>query len=527
MTADDLELCYLSVAEASARIARGELSPVALTEAVFVRIEATEPQINAYVRLMRSSALAEAGAAAERARGGARIGPLDGIPVAVKDLYDTAGVVTAAGTALYRERVPAEDATAVRRLREAGAVIVGKTNTHELAMGGTTNNKTYGPTRNPWDPARVPGGSSGGSGAALAAGSALAALGSDTGGSIRIPAAFCGVTGHKPTYGLVGRGGVVPLSLTLDHAGPMARSAEDCALLLEALAGPDPRDLDSAGRDAEAYAAAAEPGLAGLRLAVIPSLVEGSERAVAANFERSLGVLGDLGAEIGVVEPLAGYERDWRGAIRAIIGAEAASYVRAALATRPDAIAEPMRGRLQAGLELRAADYAEALEVRKQFEWRYEQALSGVDGYLVPTAPIVAEPIADDPETEAPPEPKFRNTFVFDCTRQPAVSVPNGFDADGLPTALMIAGGKFEDALVLRVARAVPSRDRLPRAAPGARGRCVAGPAAAARAARRCARPPRALARPPCATRPLATCGRAASAPAARAPRCRHRRKPW
>ena len=470
MTADELELCYLTVAEASARIARGELSPVALLEAVYARIEATEPQINAYVRLMRSSALAEAGAAEERARSGERLGPLDGVPVAVKDLYDTAGVVTAAGTALYRERVPAEDATAVRRLREAGAVIVGKTNTHELAMGGTTNNLTYGPTRNPWNPARVPGGSSGGSGAALAAGSALAALGSDTGGSIRIPAAFCGVTGHKPTYGLVGRGGVVPLSLTLDHAGPMARSAEDCALLLEALAGPDPRDLDSAGRDAEAYAAAAEPGLAGLRLAVVPSLVEGSEGAVVANFERSLAVLRELGAEIGAVEPLAGYERDWRGAIRAIIGAEAASYLRAALATRPDAIAEPVRSRLQDGLELPAADYAEALEVRKQLEWRYEQALSGVDAYLVPTSPIVAEPIADDPETEVPPESKFRNSFVFDCTRQPAVSVPNGFDADGLPTALMIAGRKFEDALVLRVARAYQAATDFHRQRPALAG---------------------------------------------------------
>ncbi len=469
MSADELELCYLSVADASARIAGGELSPVRLAEAVFARIEATEPQINAYVRLMRASALDEAAAAEARAQRGERLGPLDGIPVAVKDLYDTAGVVTAAGTALYRERVPAEDATAVRLLREAGAVIVGKTNTHELAMGGTTNNRTYGPTRNPWDPARVPGGSSGGSGAALAVGSALAALGSDTGGSIRIPAAFCGVTGHKPTFGLVGRGGVVPLSLTLDHAGPMARSAEDCALLLEALAGPDPRDLDSAGRDAEAYAAP-EPDIAGLRLAVIPSLVEGSEPAVAANFERSLTVLRELGAEIGVVEPLAGYERDWRGALRAIISAEAASYLREALATRPEAIAEPMRGRLLAGLELRAADYAEALEVRKQVAWRYEQALSGIDAYLVPTSPIVAEPIADDPETEAPPASKFRNTFVFDCTRQPAVSVPNGLDADGLPTALMIAGRTFEDTLVLRIARAYPAATNFHRQRPALAG---------------------------------------------------------
>ncbi len=201
----DFDLSYLSIAEASGRIEAQELSPVALTEAVFARIAATDAQVHAYVRLMPRTALDEARAAEGRARSGARLGPLDGIPIAVKDLFDTAGVVTAAGTGAYSERVPAADATAVRRLREAGAVVLGKTNTHELAMGGTTNNLHFGATRNPWDLRRVPGGSSGGSGAALAAGQALGALGTDTGGSIRIPASFCGVTGHKPTYGLVGR----------------------------------------------------------------------------------------------------------------------------------------------------------------------------------------------------------------------------------------------------------------------------------------------------------------------------------
>ena len=222
------------------------VSPVVLAEAAFARIEATDGRVNAFVRLMRASALEEADAAEERALAGRRKGALDGIPIAVKDLFDTAGVVTAAGTSAFRERVPRADANAVKRLRDAGAVIIGKTNTHELALGGTTNNVHYGPTRNPWRLDRVPGGSSGGSGAALAAGQTLGALGTDTGGSIRIPAAFCGVTGHKPSYGLVGRGGVVPLALTLDHAGPMARTALDCALMLEILAGHDQRDAGSA-----------------------------------------------------------------------------------------------------------------------------------------------------------------------------------------------------------------------------------------------------------------------------------------
>ena len=452
----DLELCYLTIAEAHRRIAAGDLSPVALAEAVFERIDETEDRLNSYVRLMRGSALEEARASEARARDGSLRGPLDGIPIGVKDLYDTAGVVTAAGTAAFSERVPTEDATAVRLLREAGAVILGKTNTHELAMGGTTNNIHYGATHNPWHLDRVPGGSSGGSGAALAAGQCLGALGTDTGGSIRIPAAFCGITGHKPTYGLVGRGGVVPLSLTLDHAGPMARTAEDCALMLTAIAGPDSRDLDSAMRDGEDYAAPIEEGLAGLRLARIPSLEEGCAPAVLTNFERSVAVIEGLGVEIAVAEPLAGVSDDWRGIVGAIIGGEAAAYIEDVLRRRPQAIGEPTRSRLEAALEAKAAPYVQALELRKLVEQRYEAALlEGAFGaYLLPTSPIVAEQIAEAATEEQPMTTKFRNTSVFDQSHQPSISVANGFDADGLPTGLMISAALFNDAMALRVAHA-------------------------------------------------------------------------
>ena len=308
----DGDLGYITIAQASAEIEANKLSPVALTEGLFARIAETDGRINAFVRLMRESALEEAAAAELRAQAGERRGPLDGVGIAVKDLYDTAGVVTSGGSGAFRERVPDSDSTCVRKLREAGAVILGKTNTHELAYGGTTNNVHYGATHNPWKLERVPGGSSGGSGAALAAGQALGALGSDTGGSIRIPAAFCGISGHKPSYGLVGRGGVIPLSLTLDHAGPMARTAEDCALMLSAIAGPDERDLDSAMRDGEDYAATLNAGVDGLRLAVIPSLVEGSTDDVLGNFEGSLDVLRGLGATIDRCEPMAGLG-EWRG----------------------------------------------------------------------------------------------------------------------------------------------------------------------------------------------------------------------
>ena len=236
---DNADLCYLSIAEASALFDAGKLSPVELTQALFDRIEATDGAVHSYVRLMKRSALEEAAASEARAKAGKRLGPLDGIPIRVKDLFDTAGVVSTAGLGIYRERVPSADSTCVRLLREAGAIMLGKANTHEMAWGGTTNNAFYGATHNPWDLERVPAGSSGGSGAALAAGQCLGALGTDTAGSIRMPAAFCGITGHKPTFGLVGRTGVHPLSPTLDHPGPMTRSALDAALMLDVLAAFD------------------------------------------------------------------------------------------------------------------------------------------------------------------------------------------------------------------------------------------------------------------------------------------------
>ena len=440
-----------SIAEASRQIDAGNCSPLDLLDAALVRIEETDADLNSFVRLMVDSARAEAAAATIRAEGGHRRGPLDGIPIAVKDLYDTAGVITAGGTAAYNERVPSQDATAVRMLREAGAVIVGKTNTHELALGGTTNNAHYGPTRNPWNLGHVPGGSSGGSGSAVAAGQALGALGSDTGGSIRIPAAFCSITGHKPTYGLVGRGGVLPLSLTLDHAGPMARTAEDCAIMLAAIAGPDPRDHDSANRDAEDYADGIDRGIQGMRFAIIPSLLEGCDDPVLQNFERSLEVLRELGAAIERREPIQG-EDNWRARVGAIILAEAGTYNETAL--QGNGIAEPQKHRMLAGLETPVASYIRALEFRKHVEAAYESHLVGIDAYLAPTSPIVPEPIADDATEEKPPANKFRNTSVFDHTHQPSISVPNGFDPTGLPTGLMISTALFQDARALRIAHA-------------------------------------------------------------------------
>lgn len=456
------DLTDLTIAEASRLIEARDLSPADLLEAHLARIEATDGAVNSYVLLMADSARAEAEAAAARAAAGARIGPLDGIPIAVKDLYDTAGAVTTGGTGAYRDRVPEEDAAAVALLRDAGAVILGKTNTHELAFGGTTNNIHYGATRNPWHLERVPGGSSGGSGSALAARQALGALGTDTGGSIRIPAAFCGVTGHKPTYGLVSRHGVIPLSRTLDHAGPMARTALDCALMLDALQGYDPRDLDSVERPRQDFAASIkasleggiEGGVAGLRFAIVPSMLSDAYPAVEANFFAAVEVLKRLGAEVVEVEPMAEHP-DWRDALTGVIAVECYSYHQA-LMEEPSQIGPAVKARIATAFDRTAWDHARGLEARKLAERNYQEALRrhGLHGYLAPTSPITAPAIDPDQERDLAPPTIFVNTTVFDLTHQPSISVPCGFDSEGLPTGLMISGALWDDATVLRAAHA-------------------------------------------------------------------------
>ncbi len=445
----------LTIADASDLMQSGSLSAVELLEAHLERIEATDAAVHSYVLMMTDSARAEAEASTARAASGARLGPLDGIPIAVKDLYDTAGAVTTGGTGAYRNRVPEADSAAVARIRAGGGVIIGKANTHELAFGGTTNNIHYGATHNPWDLRRVPGGSSGGSGSALAARQATGALGTDTGGSIRIPAAFCGVTGHKPTYGLVSRLGIVPMSHTLDHAGPMARSALDCALMLNALQGYDEADIFSVERPAVDFTADIEGGIAGLRFAIVPSMLENALPAVEANFLSAVEVLKSLGAEVVEAEPMGAYA-DWRIALRGMISVESYAYHEALMLEEPTQIGPSVYARIAQARDLTPWDYARALDARQLAERRYEVTLGeiGLAGYLAPTSPIVAPPIDPDQARDEAPDMIFQNTTVFDMTHQPSISVPNGFDADGLPTGLMISGALWDDAMVLRAAHA-------------------------------------------------------------------------
>lgn len=456
MTMTRTDLLYLSIAEASAMIAAGTLSPVELTKAVLERIAATDGQINSYVLVLGESALAEAEAAEARARTGTRLSPLDGIPMGIKDLYDVAGFVTTNGTAAHRFRVPTVDSTPVARLRAAGAVIVGKTNTHELAMGGTTNNKHYGSTHNPWNLDRIPGGSSGGSGSALAAGQALGTLGTDTGGSIRGPASYCGISGIKPTYGLSSRAGVGALSHTLDHTGPMARTALDCALMLNALQGYDPLDLDSIDHPTEDFAAGIDAGIRGMTFAIIPSLIAISSPAVLTSFEASLVTLQSLGASIVKLEPLAGID-DYRGLIMNISAVETNDYNEAIVNQEPPVIAAVIRERLALGRATPAYLYSRMLDNRKMLEHRMQDGLlqNGIDAYLIPSTPMTAFPIDPDPDRdETPGRLKGGVTSIFNIARQPSMSIPNGFDADGLPTGLLISGAQWADAKVMRIAHA-------------------------------------------------------------------------
>jgi len=470
----DQNISFATVETLRALLDRGQITATQLLEHTLSEISRTNPALNSFILITESLARAQAEAADARIEQGKPASPIDGIPIAVKDLYDTAGVVTAGGTAAFEKRTPDYDSYVVDKLQRAGALIVGKTNTHELALGGTTNNPHYGPTHNPWNLENVPGGSSGGSGAALASGQVSLALGTDTGGSVRIPSAFCGVTGHKPTYGLVGKSGIIPLSKTLDHPGPMARSAFDCALLLNQMTGRDINDPDNINFNSSTdFTQNIEKDVQGITLAIIPSLLVDSELGVTQSFTKSIAVLEQMGVNITEIEPTKNNELNtkdirrydseiaWGEPLPAIIRnlspillSEGSTYIENILRTEPHLIGQAVRERMMRGIDISVHDYIRALDWRKEIESRFENCLlhSTIDGYIVPTSPQVAEPITNDPHVGIEPAVKFRNTSVFNHTRQPSISVPNGFNSEGLPTGLMITTAQKKDTLALRIA---------------------------------------------------------------------------
>jgi aspartyl-tRNA(Asn)/glutamyl-tRNA(Gln) amidotransferase subunit A len=436
------ELSYLTIKEAAALMRRKKLSPVELVRAVLSCIDELDPKIHAFISVMAEEALGAA-RAAEREMGRKKFrGPLHGIPVGVKDTHYTKGMKTTAATPVLADFRPSFDATAVVRLREAGAILVGKTALPEFSFGGVTPG-----TYNPWDLSRTPGGSSGGSAAALAAGMLLGATGGDTTGSIRGPATYCGVVGLKPTFGLVSRHGVTVISWSLDHLGPMTRTVEDNALMLNVLAGYDPDDRSSVEIKLPNYAKAIGRKVKGLRAGIPrPSLFEGVHDEVRKSFDEAVKVFKKLGLKIREVD--LPFMREAEAAQRIIRISEASAYHETFLKSQPERYGPSnVRRDVEAGSLITAAQYVRAQRVREQIVRELETVLDAIDVLLTPGE---SEPAGE------PLRGRYNFKSYFNLTGLPGLAVPSGFSASppGLPLGLQIVAGPFEEELLYAVGHA-------------------------------------------------------------------------
>jgi aspartyl-tRNA(Asn)/glutamyl-tRNA(Gln) amidotransferase subunit A len=446
------DLCYLTLHELSDRIRAKQVSPVEATQATLERIERLNPKLNAYITVMAEQALSDARAAEQEIASGGYRGPLHGVPIGVKDLCATKGVRTTAGSKILTGWVPDEDAPVVQKLREAGAVITGKLHLHEYAFGTTAVNPHYGPCHNPWDTERITGGSSSGSGAAVAAGLCYAAIGSDTGGSIRIPASLCGIAGLKPTYGRVSLRGVVPLAASLDHLGPMARTARDCALVLSAIAGHDAQDPTSADAPVENWAAGLGGGLKGLRVGIGNYALDDAAPEVVRAFRDAVGTLERLGAKTRQVDTSVLGTYFYVGGV--ILLSEGAAYHKDNIEQRPQDYGDDVRMRIESGLDQKAVDYVRAKQFMRNLRLTCDDVLlADIDLLVMPTT-IMTAPRIDSVASEDPTLGLSRLTLPINLTGQPAISVPCAFTDEGLPVGLMLVGRRFAEATVLRAAHA-------------------------------------------------------------------------
>jgi aspartyl-tRNA(Asn)/glutamyl-tRNA(Gln) amidotransferase subunit A len=451
-------LTSLSLAEASALVRGGKLSPTELTRACLARIEALDSKLNAFITVTADLALTAARQAEAEIRRGEWRGPLHGIPIALKDLVDTEGVLTTAGSRVFAERVPGQDAEIVRRLKAAGAVLLGKLNMHEFAYGGSTVVSAFGAVHNPWALGRSAGGSSAGSAAAVAAGLCYGAIGSDTGGSIRQPAAYCGIVGHKPSFGLVSTRGVVPLAWSLDHVGPMTRRVRDAAQMLQVLAGPDGGGPTVPATD---YAGALEHGrepspaaLRGLRLGVPRELFwQDLDPDIEAATRAALAVLVTLGGSERDVSLEAGND-----AAIAVLRAEAYAYHQPLLATDAERYNPETLRRIQRGAEVTAAAYIVAQRQIGELRLAAGRLFGSVDLLVTPTTPVspptIAEVEANMEHLRARELAMLRNTRPWNALGLPTISVPCGFTKNGVPIGLQISGAIGDDARVLAIAHA-------------------------------------------------------------------------
>ena len=443
-------LAGLTLSEASARIKAGTITSAELVNACLSRIDLYNPKVNAFITITRDLALTQAKALDAEQRAGRLRGPLHGIPIALKDNIDSAGVRTTAASAVFDDRVPSEDAEVARRLAAAGAVVVGKTNLHEFAFGGTSATSYYGPVRNPWALERNPGGSSGGSAAAVATDLCYGALGTDTGGSIRTPASYCSVVGLKPTYGLVSIRGIIPLTLSLDHCGPITRSVMDAAMMLNVLGGYDRLDIASVEHAADDYVAAIKQPVSGFRIGIARApFFDLLDADVATVIDDALRVLAKLTRSL--TDTMLPSTRD------ITVGAETYAYHEENFGRMSGRYMIPTRRALQSGANAKAGDYIRAHWRLELLRRTIDDAFRGVDLVVLPTrrrTPRTVDASIKREETDVPRNPELENTGAFNVYGIPAISVPCGFTSKGLPVGLMIAGPRFSEGKVLALAHA-------------------------------------------------------------------------
>jgi aspartyl-tRNA(Asn)/glutamyl-tRNA(Gln) amidotransferase subunit A len=452
------EICYLSAGELSPLIQKREISPVEIVKAHLDRIESLEPILNSFITLLADQAMEAARQAEKEIQAGRYRGPLHGIPLGLKDLFYTKGIRTTSGSKIFDTFIPNVDGTVVTKLKEAGTILLGKLNMHPFAYGPTGENQEYGHMHNPWNPELITGGSSGGSGSAAASGQCTLTMGSDTGGSVRIPAALCGLVGLKPTYGRVSRYGLTPLAWSQDHVGPMARSVKDCALAMNAIAGYDPNDPTSMDAPVPDYSKALTGEIRGLRIGVPKEYFEiPIDSRVKEQFWKAMGRLGELGAVISEVSwPMF---HDSMAIASTIQMSEATAYHSDLIKAHGPRIYPPVRLRLEAGFFISAIDYIQAQRARALFYHQSLRLFEKVDLLAGPTVPVTAFKIGLDKVKVGQANVGAislltQYTRPFNLNGFPAITLPCGFSDDGLPIGLQLAGRPFEEEMVLRLAHA-------------------------------------------------------------------------
>ncbi len=467
---DATELCFLSAVELGRLIESRQVSPVEVVQAHLERIEATEATLNSFITRPGEESLEAARRAETEIAAGEYRGVLHGVPVGLKDLYYVKGMPNTSGSRIFDDFVPDYDGASAASLKEAGAILMGKLNLHQFAFGPTGHNADYGHMHNPWDVERVAGGSSGGSGSAAAAGQCAITLGTDTGGSIRIPSALCGLAGLKPTYGRVSRYGLVSLSWSLDHPGPMARTVEDCAAALQVLAGYDPRDPASEDEPVPDYMEALSEDLTGLRVGVPREYFEVPVDAEVERLTRAaLETLAGLGAEVVEVSwPM--YHRS-ADISKIILYAEAAAYHRELLVRRGKEYDPSVRWRFESGLFISGPDYLRALRHRREYTESARELFESVDILAGPMEPVVAPPIEADSievngESVGVIPALTQYTRPFNLTGYPALTVPCGF-SQGMPVGLQLAARPFEEGTALRAGYAYQQATEWHKRRPG------------------------------------------------------------